>query len=354
MGILDKMLESKVYKNLSSKLYGWGASAVIIGALFKIEHWQGASTMLIIGLSMEAIIFFVSAFEHPPIMPDWSLVYPELWGIYHEGPMSEEFEARDKRKGLVEKKDSVTQELDKMLEEAKIGPELIASLAKGMNNLSENAKNLSTVSGAADVTEKFVANLSNASDSVKKLSSAYAKTEETMSKQVGVTEEFVNNIKSASNAANASSNAYKTVSENLKNEINANEEYVNSIKQATQSAKMLGEKYTQSAESLTKSAQAIELSEVDGGFYSEQIGRITKNLSALNAIYELQCQGANQQVEKVKQMEESISKFVSNLNLTSESISTYKERADILSQNLSALNQVYGNMLSAMNINIKK
>ena len=40
----------KAWKSFMSKLYGWGAAIVIVGALFKIEHWEGASEMLIIGL----------------------------------------------------------------------------------------------------------------------------------------------------------------------------------------------------------------------------------------------------------------------------------------------------------------
>ncbi|NLF43778.1 MAG: gliding motility protein GldL, partial [Bacteroidales bacterium] len=64
-----------------AKLYGWGAAVVIVGALFKIEHFPGASIMLIVGLGIEALIFFFSAFEPPHAEPDWTLVYPELAGI---------------------------------------------------------------------------------------------------------------------------------------------------------------------------------------------------------------------------------------------------------------------------------
>ncbi|GAO29876.1 hypothetical protein JCM15548_12107 [Geofilum rubicundum JCM 15548] len=63
------------------KVYGIGAAVVILGALWKILHLPGASAMLIAGLGTEAIIFFLSAFEPPHEMPDWSLVYPELVGL---------------------------------------------------------------------------------------------------------------------------------------------------------------------------------------------------------------------------------------------------------------------------------
>ena len=69
---------SKAWKNFMAKLYGIGAAVVIVGALFKIQHWPLADVFLILGLSTEAIIFMFSAFEPPHEDPDWSLVYPEL------------------------------------------------------------------------------------------------------------------------------------------------------------------------------------------------------------------------------------------------------------------------------------
>ena len=67
-----------LYKTIMPKVYGIGAAVVIIGALFKILHYEGADQMLFIGLTTEAIIFFLSAFEPPHQEPDWSKVYPEL------------------------------------------------------------------------------------------------------------------------------------------------------------------------------------------------------------------------------------------------------------------------------------
>ena len=52
-------------KNLSvtNMLYGIGAAIVILGALFKIQHWEGGSLLLTIGMVTEAIVFAYSAFE---------------------------------------------------------------------------------------------------------------------------------------------------------------------------------------------------------------------------------------------------------------------------------------------------
>ena len=145
---LYKFVRSKGYKNFMTKLYGWGASLVILGALFKIQHYPGAGVMLMLGMCTEAIIFFFSAFEPLHVDYNWALVYPEL-ALGEDEEVGNEGKKADKKKALA---GTPTQQLDQMLTEAKIGPELIESLASGMRNLSDNAHKLA---GAADATALF-------------------------------------------------------------------------------------------------------------------------------------------------------------------------------------------------------
>ncbi len=202
-------------------MYGWGASVVIIGALFKIEHYPGAGPMLMIGLGTEAIIFFFSAFEPPHVEPDWSLVYPELAGMYHDA----EAEAEES-----EHKKSMTEELDKMLEEAKIGPELIASLGKGLTKLNETTSKLSDVSEASAASDEFVQNIKSASKSAGELTNSYNKTSEALTKDISSTEGYANSIKAVSQSANELANTYAQTSEVLKSDLGASQDYVNSVK----------------------------------------------------------------------------------------------------------------------------
>jgi chromosome segregation ATPase len=307
--------------------------------------------MLLLGMGTEALIFFASAFEPLHVEPDWSLVYPELWGIYHPEEAEKEGWTPSKVTGPSR---STTQELDKMLEDAKIGPELIASLGDGMRNLSENANKLSGVADAAAATDGFVTNLGAAASSVSNLKDVYEKTATSFDKAIGVNDELVESIKTAANSANASATSFKTVADNVSKDVEVTEDYVNSIKSATNAVNSLTQKYTQSADSLSKSAEAIDFSAVDGKSYGEQIQRITKNLTALNAVYEMQLQGAHAQNEKASEMQESMSSFVENMNQTMNALTSYKDQANALSNNLAALNTVYGNMLAAMNVNLNK
>lgn len=338
---MKNLVRSKKFKNFMSKLYGWGAAVVIVGALFKIQHYTGAGMMLMIGLGTEAIIFFFSAFEPPHVEPDWSLVYPELAGMYTE---------EDKNEG----KKSLTEELDKMLEEAKIGPELISSLGVGLKSLSETTSKLTDVSHATIATDEYVQNIKGATKSAGELTDSYKKTSEALSKDLNASDEYISNIKSASQSANALATTYNQTADALKSDLGASHEYVSSIKKATSSVNDLADQYTKSAESLTKSAESIDFSAVDGKLYVDQIQKLTKNLTALNTVYELQLQGTNDQLNASGKMQEGINVFLQNLEASNDNTMKYKDEIATLAKNLSALNNVYGNMLAAMNVNINR
>lgn len=349
MGI-KQIVESKGYKNFMAKLYGIGAAVVILGALFKIMHYPGAGLMLLLGMGTEAVIFFLSSFEPMHVEPDWSLVYPELWGLYHPDEAESGLEAAAPVRSGVGGK-TLTQELDNMLADAKIGPELIASLGDGMRNLSENASKMSGVADAAAATDGFVTNLGKASESVASLNSVYAQTSEVTGRVLGVTEEFANTMKNTTENAGKVSQAFMAQSNVINSDVAVNEEYLHAVQSAVTAAKNMATQYASSSESLAKSAEAINFNMVDGKSYGDQIQKITSNLSALNSIYEIQVQSLKTQSEKIKEFEGGVSTFSDNVAEMVNVINAYKEQANALNRNMSTLNTVYGNMLAAMNVN---
>lgn len=208
MNALDRLVRKNAWKNFMAKLYGWGASLVILGALFKIIHLPGANIMLILGMTTESLIFFFSAFEPAHIEYNWALVYPEL-------ALSEEITEptkKEKKKQAELAKGTPTQQLDKMLQEAKIGPELIESLASGMKNLSENARKIAGFSDAGIVNDEYVANLTKASESVRNLSLKYDKTAASLETGSDATDQYLNNIKKAANAVASLASVYEQTS----------------------------------------------------------------------------------------------------------------------------------------------
>jgi gliding motility-associated protein GldL len=258
----------KKWKQFMAKLYGFGAAIVIIGAMFKIQHWAGAGPMLVIGLSTEAVIFFFSAFEPPHEEVDWSLVYPELAGMHGDD--------EDGHKELEEDKGTITEQLDNMLEEAKIGPELIESLGTGLRALSDQTSKLSNITDASLATNEYVANVKSAAKNVGELSQTY----------------------------------------------------------------------TRASEAIADIASGTK----DGQNFGEQLSKASQNLSSLNSVYELQLQSSKDNMQATSKFYSGLEELLRNLNDSVADTKKYKDEISTLSDNLAALNNVYGNMLSAMNV----
>ncbi len=177
---------SKGWKKFMAKLYGFGAAVVIVGALFKIMHWPFAGPMLVVGLSTEALIFIFSAFEPIHEDPNWELVYPEL-ALGHSDDL--DHDSLPAAAGRGGKGNGITDQLDKMLEEAKIDGALLERLGDGMRALGENAAQLKGVTSAAAATDSYVSSLQAASDKVANLSAAYERASVSISGMTADTKE---------------------------------------------------------------------------------------------------------------------------------------------------------------------
>lgn len=254
------------YSDIMPKIYGIGASVVIIGAMFKILHYPGADLMLVVGLTTEAVIFFFSAFEPKHSDPDWSKVYPEL---------SEDYDGSTaivRKNG--EDNGSVAKKLDHMLESSKIGPELIESLGKGMRSLSDSALKISTVGNASLATE----------------------------------------------------------------------EYANNVKAASKSLVDMNKSYATTVSAMSEMAEASK----DAKEYHAQVQSVTKNLGALNAVYEMELQDVNSHLKSMNKFYGNISTAMESMAEASRETEQFKGELSKLTSNLTSLNSVYGSMLTAM------
>jgi gliding motility-associated protein GldL len=152
-------------KKMMNFCYGMGAAVVIIGALFKIQHYPGAGPLLVIGLCVEAFIFALSAFEAPEKELDWALVYPELNN--GEGKTKIKKENPEDAQGLL------SQKLDKMLKEAKVDGELMSSLGNSIRNFEGAAKGIAPTMDAMQSQKKYAEEMTNAASSLEALNNLY-------------------------------------------------------------------------------------------------------------------------------------------------------------------------------------
>ena len=295
---LAEIVQSSGWKNFISKLYGLGASVVIVGALFKIQHWPLAGTMLTIGLLTEAVIFFFSAFEPLHEEIDWSLVYPELSGIpedetgeisAHHGKFSGSVSGGGGGGGGYGGGSGAVAlaKFDEMLEKAEISPDLFMKLGAGMKKLSESTANMNVMGDISAASSKYMNTVNTANDSLGKLADSYQTTAKII---------------------NETGSTYRNM------------------------------------------ADSLSVIEVGGKSYQQQLETLNKNLSALNAVYELQRKGADDHIKESETLYKGIQGLMKDLNESAGDAKKYREQITKLNDNLAALNNVYGNMLAAMNV----
>jgi gliding motility-associated protein GldL len=251
-----------------NNVVSWGATVVIIGLLFKIQHLPFGGLFISIGLGAEAILFFILGFQREEVEIDWTRAYPELAHDFNgELPKASQ-------KG-VGGGASTTAALDKMLEEAKIGPELIGSLAEGLRTFGDKVNSISKVTDAGEATIAFTQKVKAATQSYDNLTSSFEKA-----------------------------------SGNLMELANTN---------------------------------------VDSKAYHDQVNSLARNLSALNAVYELELQDSSAHLKSMNKFYQNLSLTMNNFNESLEDSKQFKEEVGKLAKNLSSLNSIYGNMLTAMN-----
>ena len=271
----QQFLTSKKFKTFMGYLYGWGASVVMIGAYFKLTHIPGADFMLALGLGIEALIFFMSAFEPQHVEYAWDNVFVELDEEW-DGKTHTQFATTNggsAASNLTAAEDAM---LSKMLEKMNVSEDTFKKLGKGIDKLAENAGQMADISNAMAATTNYAAAMDRATKSIADFSNAYIQTNQKLSDSLG----------------------------------------------------------------------KLDFSALDGN----TIKKVASSMTSLNSIYELQLQGAEQTSAASKKLTETMNKYMDNLNASSQNAGQLNQQLTQLSQRLAALNNVYGGMLSAMNI----
>ncbi|CAM3611302.1 gliding motility protein GldL [Flavobacterium chungbukense] len=170
--------------------YGMGAAVVIIGALFKITHFElgplTGTVMLSIGLVTEALIFALSAFEPVEDELDWTLVYPELAN-------GQARKKEVKAENPTEAQGLLSQKLDSLLKEAKIDGELMSSLGNSIKNFESAAKGIAPTVDSIAGQKKYSEELSVAAAQMESLNSLYKVQLESASRNAEANKEIAEN-----------------------------------------------------------------------------------------------------------------------------------------------------------------
>lgn len=280
-------------KRIIGAAYSLGAAVVIIGAMFKILHLPGSSLMLGLGMSVEAVLFSLGIFDKPHVDYEWEKVY-DFQGngtINHLGGIT------TASKSVVE---STPVRAVGLNYTETVSDEDVKKLSEGIKNLSTTAQQFASLSDVVGSTDKFVKSIDGASQ---------------------ITETFIKNQTSLNGATSQLSTSYQDITDGM----------------------VVVEKNTK--------------------MYAAKVEEINKNLASINSIYEIQLKNIQSQSEGLKQQTEQVHLVSKELNqilgntekmkastiLAAEASDNYKTSSVKLAKQIADLNQVYGNMLNALN-----
>jgi gliding motility-associated protein GldL len=309
---------------LQNFIFSFGAAIVVFGALCKVYHVPNLGWMLGAGLAIEVFVFIISAFQPvyiPPKEFDWTRVYPEL----------------DEEKGEVQGRYNRGGDsgIGDLLDKADISPELLSKLKKGIQDLTNTAKGISEISSATLATEVYVKDLGNASKSLNTFSEVNSKATHSVERSLG---ELVNSYEHSSQLISKSSNEMAQTFTESTRKINH---------QLASTSEKLSSSYKEFTDSVNKDFSALS---ENSKSYSSEISKMNNSLSSLNSSYELHLQNVKKLTETSTRSVTDQATLQKMVNDILEEAKKYRQQTELMNKNLESLNQVYGNMLGAMNI----
>lgn len=301
--IIEMFLSSEKGKRVLNFCYSWGASVVIIGALFKLLHLPYANQILFVAMITEAAVFFISAFERPNDEYHWEDVFPVL-----------------KSKNPLDRPD-----FSKGSEANGSNGIQVGGVVMNMGN--DMSSNTSAVSGAAaaaslglNVTEEDTRNLS---DSIKKLSGA-AEQISKMAELTEATQKYLEQLSSMSEQMEKFSRV------------------TNSLTSASDTLLNAYQHISDNSDGISQNSKG----------YVQQMEALNQNISGLNAVYEAQLRSISMQIENIEQINAGLSRIKDMYNGSVVDSSVFRSETEKMTQQLAQLNQVYSRLLQAMTVNM--
>lgn len=265
--------------------YSLGAAVVILGALFKILHLPGGTTMLMLGMLTEVLIFTLSAFDRSgDERVEWDRVFPNLkTGKEEDNPLHTIANKGIKVTSLTNQSGPVSAGSD--VHSPLFTPEQTASLSDSLIHLNNSAKQLSRMAELADATQLYLDKLSETTSHLDRFNQA------------------TNDLAGASSSLASS---YTTIAD--------------------------------TASQMKKST----------GTYVEQMGLLNRNIEGLSRVYTEQLQGITNQVRAISQVHEDLSRLKHLFEGSSQEAEVFKRETERMSEQLTQLNVIYSRMINAL------
>ena len=291
---LQHWMDSVPGQTFLNYAYSWGASIVILGALFKLTHLPGGNTMLFLAMGTEAVVFFLSAFDRPFDKNEIGRELPEDY---------ETDEEIAERMGL-----TTADEPDAPDTTIHIGPEAAAQPA-GVVIIGGGAATVATAAAG-----------SPASPEHPDIPEAPASPEHPESPVMPASPEMP---ASAGNEAERLADLIRAANDELLHRAQAT--LAPGMEEAT-------EEYIAKMRTLTETIAKVDEQSARLAKDSEEMENLNRTLTGINKVYELHLKGISMQVGTI------------------EEINAQTQR---LAKQIEDLNHVYSRMIEALTINMR-
>ncbi len=210
-----------MFKTKDAKLnfvYSIGAAIVILGALFKLNHWHigplTGTVVLAIGLITEAIIFVIFAFDIPKEESNyaWENVYPEL--------LDANAETKPRKVASVSTSEldvTLSEKLDKMLEDAKLDVSLFERLKSGIDKFSASVEQINSTVDVSAATTKYNDQLTLAASHLESMNALYSLQLEHGRQQSEFSKKYVEDIQKSAEQSEKFNEELAGLTSNLNN-----------------------------------------------------------------------------------------------------------------------------------------
>lgn len=319
MNKIEKFFSSYRGKTILNYGYSWGAAVVVMGALFKILHLDGANLMLSVGMGTEAIIFFILGFDKPLKSYKWEEVFPVLdSGKEEDRP---DFSALEKNGGnglggvvIVGNGNGHSNGATPVANPEEVAASAVAAPQNGQTVLGTSFPGATPFVQQAPAMQSFIPS------------------------ELNVDEEDVKNLSESIKALSLSAKSFAKMAE-----------MVDTFRETTLGLSEVSKTLLDSYKGISDNSEGIVNNSID---YINQMESINKNLSGLNTIYEIQLKSLSSQIDAIDKVNTSLNRIKELYETSAGDTGRFREETEKMSQQLSALNAVYSRILNAMSMNV--
>lgn len=304
---IERFLHGEKGQRFFNFAYSIGAAVVIWGALFKILHLPGGSTLLCIGMGTEIAMFLLTAFDRPPKDYHWEEVFPVL----------DTHAAEDR-------------------------PDLSGAGASGL--VIQGGAPVGGIAGdpTGEQTPSAPAGTSVNSGGV-------AITGGVIPAGAGV---ISLNQPSASGNLEISDEDSDNLVESMKSmteQMQSMTETIAQLKETTDALNKVSETLLQSYKSITDNSESVSASSTG---YVQQLDDLNRNIGGLNTIYEIQLKGISSQIESIDRVNRGLKDIRDMYEKSASESSRFCEETERMGRYMRQLNKIYENMITAMTVNM--